>query len=94
MTNALLYATVLADDWGWHHGDWGGGWWVVMGLGMVLFWALVIVAIVWLVRGGLGPRDHVQREDPLEILDRRLAAGEISVDEYEQRRATLKKSAL
>jgi len=41
------FALLLADsDWG--HMD--GGWWVVMAIGMILFWGLVIVGLVWLVR--------------------------------------------
>jgi putative membrane protein len=72
-----------------HHMD--GGWWVVMAIGMVLFWALVIVGLVWLVRelagrGGIGLK---LRQDPLELLDRRLAEGTISPEDYSERRAIL-----
>ena len=85
---------VFADDWG--HMDLDDGWWVVMMIGMILFWGLVVLGVVWLVReltqqqrhgasGGAGNRAQ-------EILDRRLAEGEISVDEYEQRRRTLRGS--
>jgi putative membrane protein len=88
---ALLTIT-LADSWGWHHGDVGIGWWIVMMLGMVLFWGAIVVLVVWALRSGLGAR----RPDPdsaEEILRRRLADGSISVEEYEQRRASLETSA-
>ncbi|HZP94615.1 MAG TPA: SHOCT domain-containing protein [Burkholderiales bacterium] len=53
-------------------------WWV--------FWVVVIVALVAFVLPGW---NRGERETPLEILKRRYAAGEISKDEYEERRATL-----
>lgn len=62
----------------------GWGWWLVMSIGMVAFWALVIYAIVWLIRDGQNPqqRDQPLPESPPQILKRRLAEGEISIDEY------------
>ncbi len=69
--------------------DWGAGWWTVMALGMVLFWGLVAAAVVWIVRElGRGGGAH-RREDPLKLLDRRLAEGQLSVEEYEERRRVL-----
>lgn len=75
-----------ADD---HHG-WGGGWWVVMVVGMLVFWGLVIVGGVWLARELAGRRSR-RGEEPaaLEILDRRLAEGAISTEEYDERRRAL-----
>lgn len=72
-----------ASDWS-MHGDFGFGWWVVMTIGMVAFWAAVIAVVVWLVRSRAEPR-----ETPAEILDRRLASGELEVDEYERRKHLL-----
>lgn len=91
MTLALL-ATVLVPplaQWGdGHHGD---GWGIVMWLGMIVFWGGVIVLIVWLVRDGAGARQQApHRESPLDVLHHRLAAGEISVEEYERRLAALR----
>lgn len=83
---------VLADSWGWHHGDVGLGWWFVMMIGMVVFWGAVVAFVVWLLRGGgLGARGGAaaEKEEPLELLRRRLADGSISVEEFEQRRALL-----
>lgn len=70
----------------------GPGWWIVMMLGMVVFWSGIVVVVVWAVRGGLASRGEPvpsRGETPQEILQRRLAEGTISVEEYEQRRASL-----
>ena len=90
LTLGLLTATfaaspALADSWGVHHGDMGIGWWIVMMLGMVIFWGAIIALVVGALRGGLGAR----RETPHETLRRRLADGSITVEEYEQRHAAL-----
>ena len=68
-----------------------GGWGVLMILGMVLFWALVLGAVVWLLRELGGSRETGSRldHDPLKILDRRLADGSITPDDYRERRAVL-----
>ena len=66
--------------------NFGWGWWMVMSIGMVAFWALVIYGIAQLIRGGQSSRR--QGEAPAgsakEILKRRLAQGEISIEEYRQ----------
>ncbi|GIK83231.1 MAG: hypothetical protein BroJett024_43360 [Alphaproteobacteria bacterium] len=75
------------------HMDWDGGWGVLMMIGMVLFWALVIFGIVWLVReigGSRAAQTNSERDsDPIRTLDRRLAEGAISPDDYRERRAIL-----
>jgi putative membrane protein len=71
-----------------HDGDIGTGWMIVMMLGMVLFWGVVIFGIVWLLREAIR-RDRPTGGDPLGTLDHRLADGQISVEEYEQRRRVL-----
>ena len=84
---------LLADGSNGHHGwDWGGGWWVVMGLGMIVFWALVIVGAVWVARSlPWGERRTETRSSSatLEILERRLASGEIEIREYQRLKAAL-----
>jgi len=70
-----------------HHG-WDGGWWWAMGIGMLLLAVVVIVAGAWLVRELAGRRGS-EEPTPLDLLDRRLAEGAISVEEYEQRRRLL-----
>ena len=62
---------------------------IVMMLGMIVFWGLVILGAVWLLRGAIGRGHHGPGSDPLAILDRRLAEGQISVEEYEQRKKVL-----
>lgn len=66
--------------WGYH---WGVGWgWMLIGMAfMVAFWAAVIWLFASFVRGVAG-RD--QGASPREIADRRLAAGEISVEEHDR----------
>ncbi len=71
--------------------NFGWGWWLVMSIGMVAFWALVIYGIVWLIRGGQNVQQRVEPspESPRQILERRLAAGEISIEEYRRLLETL-----
>lgn len=86
---ASLSLLLFADTWGMHDGDVGVGWMIAMMLGMVLFWGLVVVGVVWLLREAIGRGHHGSGATPLAILDRRLAEGQISVEEYEQRKKTL-----
>lgn len=87
----ITLTILLADgDWDNHMGDWGAGWWVAMVLMMVVFWGLVIFGVVWLVRSLGGGHHTIRHRDPAEVLDHRLASGEISVEEYRERRALLK----
>lgn len=87
MTLALLVS--LADFDG--HMDVGDGWWIVMVLGMVLFWGLVVAGIIWVVRELAGGRRPPAADaiEPLALLDRRFAEGTISTEEYRERRAIL-----
>ncbi|HKJ87149.1 MAG TPA: SHOCT domain-containing protein [Gammaproteobacteria bacterium] len=62
---------------------------------MLLFWVLVIVAVVLLVRWMMGgsQEDRVtkrsDRNRALEILEERYARGEIDHEEYQRRREDL-----
>jgi putative membrane protein len=65
-----------------------------MGIGMLLFWGLIIVAIVVLARG-FGARHGNSEPRPrektaLDILRERYAKGEIDKAEFEQKRSDLK----
>ncbi len=73
-------------------GNWGWG----MGFGwifMIVFWALVIMGVVYLVqiatRSGKTPG---QKETPLDILKKRYAKGEITKEEFERMKDDLMKS--
>jgi putative membrane protein len=60
----------------------------------IVFWLLLLVGLVWLVsslvRGRNDRPSQMQgRESPLEVLDRRLASGEIDVEEYTKVRERL-----
>jgi putative membrane protein len=68
-----------------------GGWWIPFG---PLLWLLLIVGIVFLVvrgRGGRPPWSGGGRETGIDVLERRFAEGELSLDEYRERRSVLEK---
>ena len=83
----------------WHGYDWGRGRGMMGGYGggwfgsiiMVVFWIVVIIGIVFLIRwlvqsGGHGARSE---ESALEILKKRYARGEIDKKEFEARKKDL-----
>ncbi len=64
----------------------------MMGLGwtvMILFWGAVAVGVMLAARWFLRHNPRAGGEAPLEILERRYAAGEISKEEYERMRREL-----
>ena len=65
----------------WNGGDWY--WGVAM---MIVFWG-AIVAIVYFAF--CGRANDVRKPSARELLDERLAKGELSEEEYERRRAAL-----
>lgn len=66
----------------------GLGMWLFGGVTMVLFWGGLIVLVVWAVRQFSGGRQPAA-EDPTAILRRRLAAGEITQEQFDQARRAL-----
>jgi putative membrane protein len=82
--------------------DWNGGhgWGYMYGFGwlfMALFWLLVILAIVAVVRWLVSSPEQSLLQPPkvktaLDILAERFARGEIDQEEYEQKRQVLKKN--
>jgi putative membrane protein len=64
-----------------------GGWI----LSVPLFWILLIVGIVFLVRGrgGRPPWTGGGRETGIDVLERRFAEGELSLEQYRERRSVL-----
>ena len=73
--------------------DWGWGGWAIGVLMMLVFWGGLAAVIVLLVRGTDRTSDRKEsRSDPHDadtILRERLARGEISVEEYEERKKLL-----
>ncbi|HXF65205.1 MAG TPA: SHOCT domain-containing protein [Burkholderiales bacterium] len=73
-------------------GDYGWGWGWGMGLGMismVLFWVLVVLGIVILVRwiaAGTHSASQPAARTALDILKERYARGEIGREEFEQKK--------
>ncbi len=67
----------------------GFGWGGLMGIGMVVFWGLVIWGIVALARGVSSPGgtgSSNQSDSALEVLKRRYARGEINKEEFEDKK--------
>lgn len=69
---------------GWYH-DMGAGDWIFM----IVFWVALLVTGVWVLTSLL-PGKGRSSERPEEILDRRLAAGEIDAKTYDELRAKLR----
>jgi putative membrane protein len=65
-----------------------GGWWILSG---PLFWLLVVVGIFLLVRSrdGRTPWTDGSQETGVDVLERRFAKGELSLEEYRERRSVL-----
>jgi putative membrane protein len=72
----------------------GMSWWgyAGMGIGMVLFWAVLILGIVALVRFSVNdqPQQLSPTPSPEQVLADRFARGEISETEYRDRLAVLR----
>ena len=97
-TFAMLPTAVAADppaDWQgrYDHMMWGGGYGMVGGLMMLLFWGVVIVLIVlavkWFTENQAG--GHRGRRDAIDILRERFAAGEIDEEEFDRRKKALER---
>ncbi len=92
LTPATALAQGRGSDWWWEGHPMGwmwGAWGLGMGIMMLLFWGLVIVAIVlgirWLIGQGSAPRS----DSALEILRQRYARGEINKEEFEAKKRDL-----
>ena len=79
-----------AYDWGWggHPMMWGA-WGFGMMFMMILFWGLIIVAVVVGIRWLLGQGKESRSDSALEILRQRYARGEINKEEFEAKKRDL-----
>ena len=68
----------------------GAGWW--MWVPMVLVWVGILALILWTLRVQTGPRTPPADGDPREVLDRRLARGELDVAQYRSLREELERN--
>ncbi len=82
---------------GWY-GGWGAGSWLGMGIGMLVFWGLVVAAVVALLRwSGQGRQQHAStgqtfstgNANALRMLDERYARGDVTDEDYRRRRDVL-----
>jgi putative membrane protein len=76
----MMWPYGYGPGWGWMIGGW---------IMMLVFWALVIIGIVALVRflsdrDRSGPGRPKEAETPLEILRRRYAAGELTKEQFDE----------
>lgn len=76
----------------WTYGmGWGG--WLLMSLVTAAFWALVVVGIVALFRGGRSSTPPARRlgdDEAQHVLDERFARGDIDAEEYRRRQQVLR----
>jgi putative membrane protein len=76
--------------WGYHGDNWG---WQMLfgGIWMLVFWGGVILAVVWGVARVMGQQgtSPAPPEAPIDIAKRRLAAGEITPEQFEEIRSRL-----
>lgn len=82
----------------WDDGHMDEGWGIAMMLGMLGIWALVALAVVWVVRSthistvppaSLG--GDILKKNAEQILDDRLARGDIDLDDFRARLEALKR---
>ncbi|MEO5876301.1 MAG: hypothetical protein ABIS86_21855 [Streptosporangiaceae bacterium] len=80
----------------WNDGGMSGWGYALMTLSMVMFWSLVVFAVISLVRSGnrTGQQHHhhdtAPPSPPEQLLAERFARGEIEADDYGQRLAVLR----
>jgi putative membrane protein len=79
----------MMGGYGFHNGY---GWSWIMGIVMIVFWALIIAGVVILIRHAASGHRWTgsgTQESALDILKRRYAQGEIGKEEFEQKKKDL-----
>ena len=96
----IILPLALGADWGWPYGSWGMMWpWMMVGfpwmwlipIVSIVFVGLIVWAIVALVRRSNESKgsESAKAESALEVLKQRYARGEISKEEYEEKKKDL-----
>jgi putative membrane protein len=96
----LLTPNTVFAQWrgpgGWDMGPGMMGWGILAWFGpimMVIFWIAIIVAIIffvrWLMASSRGRHSPAPQDSALEILKKRYARGEISKEEFEEKKRDL-----
>jgi putative membrane protein len=76
------------------HNSWSDYMGAGMGIGMWLFWIILIVIVALLFKaftGGTSVPPGTTAESPMELLKKRYASGEIEQQEYERLKKELEK---
>ena len=72
---------------------WHGAMGPLAGLAMLVFWVVLLGLIVWavgrLLPGNSGETTRANSESAVEILDRRMANGEIEMHDWQAQRSAL-----
>jgi putative membrane protein len=85
-------ASLAQPNWDYQpmHG-WDGGWMWLWSTLMMLTWAAIIAAVVWLVlRSNRRNGDTNGTKEAKRVLDERLARGEVTIEEYRDRREAMR----
>jgi uncharacterized membrane protein len=69
--------------------SWSAGNWAAMSLMMLVLWSLIAVAVIALVRSLRSRRPTPSGDDAVQILDLRLARGDITEAQYAYSRELL-----
>ena len=89
MMPAVALAQERPYEWGWGMHPMWWGWGLGMMLMMFLFWGLIIVGLVVLIRWLIGQSREARSDSALEILRQRYARGEISKEQFDAMRRDL-----
>lgn len=69
------------------------GWILGMHISWWVFWILLIILFFAFLEAEPKQKAKRRRENPLDILKRRYAAGEITTEEYEERKGRLEEKS-